>query len=105
MCYFLLVFLSFICPFFTDESCNKESISLNEEPPRTKYFSINSGVMIESVTVVISGRDRNATMAQKGPGKISWMLDLKSADYQITKYFGTNLLLHNSNFFLREKFV
>ncbi|TGM66668.1 hypothetical protein EHQ94_00960 [Leptospira meyeri] len=108
MRYFLLIFLSllfYICPLFADESSDKDIISPNPEPQRTKYFSINPGVMIESVTVDISGRNRNATMTQEGPGKVSWMLDIKSADYQITKYFGINLLLHNSNFYLDRQFV
>ncbi|MCT8333319.1 hypothetical protein NUH30_06515 [Leptospira sp. 85282-16] len=108
MRYFLLIILStFFCayPLFADEASEKEKEIAAEEPPRTKYFSINPGVMIESVTVDISGRGRNATMTQEGPGKITWMLDLKSADYQITKYFGINLLLHNSNFYLDRQFV
>ncbi|TGL45266.1 hypothetical protein EHQ49_06190 [Leptospira perdikensis] len=102
---FVVLFLSvlFFYPLASEENLEKDPPQ--EEPRRTKYFSINPGVTIESVTVDISGRGKNATMTQEGPGKISWMLDVKSADYQITKYFGINLLLHNSNFYLDRQFV
>ncbi|PJZ71423.1 hypothetical protein CH373_02680 [Leptospira perolatii] len=77
-------------------------------PPPThapKYFSLNPGVTLESVTVDISGRGNNATMTQAGPGKSTWMLDIKSKDFQIGEWYGIHLLLHNSSFDLNNQFV
>ncbi|MDF3819321.1 hypothetical protein P3G55_05395 [Leptospira sp. 96542] len=86
------------------EPSQKDS-DIPKEKSKVKYFSINPGFTLESVTVDIKGRGNNATMTQPGPGKQSWMLDIKSADYQISKYFGIHMLLHNSSFELNNQFV
>lgn len=89
----------------------KEPLPKKKEDPfedsnsKLKYFSINPGLTLESVTVDISGRGNNATMTQKGPGEFTWMLDVKSRDFQISDYVGIHLLIHNSNFYLNNQFV
>ncbi|RHX82469.1 hypothetical protein DLM76_07555 [Leptospira yasudae] len=70
-----------------------------------KWFSINPGITLESVTVDITGKGNNATMTQEGPGKATWMLDVKSRDFQFSEYVGVHLLLHNSSFFLDNQFM
>ncbi|TGL78156.1 hypothetical protein [Leptospira yasudae] len=70
-----------------------------------KWFSINPGITLESVTVDITGKGNNATMTQEGPGKATWMLDVKSRDFQFFEYVGVHLLLHNSSFFLDNQFM
>lgn len=70
-----------------------------------KWFSINPGVTLESVTVDIRGKGNDATMTQEGPGKTTWMLDVKSRDFQISEYIGVHFLLHNSSFFLNNQFL
>ncbi|MGJ4753387.1 hypothetical protein [Leptospira kmetyi] len=84
----------------------------NQDAPKTdpkkkgpKWFSINPGVTLESVTVDIRGKGNDATMTQDGPGKATWMLDVKSRDFQISEYVGVHLLLHNSSFFLDNQFM
>ncbi|MBM9500009.1 hypothetical protein JWG44_07065 [Leptospira sp. 201903071] len=44
-------------------------------------------------------------MTQEGPGKATWMLDVKSRDFQLSEYIGVHLLLHNSSFFLDNQFM
>ncbi|TGM47817.1 hypothetical protein EHQ92_07895 [Leptospira biflexa] len=75
------------------------------EKPRYRYLSINPGVTIESVSLSIQGRNRDAMMLQDDPGRVSWLLDVKSPEYQFSKYFGVNLLLHNSNFYLNRQSI
>ncbi|WP_208742220.1 hypothetical protein [Leptospira kanakyensis] len=70
-----------------------------------KYISINPGVTLESVSLSIQGRNRDAQMVQDDPGRVSWLLDVKSPEIQFTKYFGMNLLLHNSSFYLNRQSI
>lgn len=78
-----------------------------DHPVKTpyRYISINPGVTLENVTLSIQGRNRDAMMVQDGVGKVSWLLDVKSPEYQISKYFGVNLLLHTSNFYLNRQSI
>ncbi|EOQ87871.1 hypothetical protein LEP1GSC202_2020 [Leptospira yanagawae serovar Saopaulo str. Sao Paulo = ATCC 700523] len=76
-----------------------------QEKPRYRYISINPGVTLESVSLSIQGRSRDALMVQDDPGRVSWLLDVKSPEWQISKYFGINLLLHNSNFSLNRQSI
>ncbi|MCG9875961.1 MAG: hypothetical protein MH321_14385 [Leptospiraceae bacterium] len=93
--------------FNLEEKQNNQEIKdpFEKSNSKLKYFSINPGVTLESVTVDISGRGNNATMTQEGPGEFTWMFDVKSRDFQISQYVGIHLLLHNSNFYLNNQFV
>ncbi|WP_245667189.1 hypothetical protein [Leptospira tipperaryensis] len=110
----------YLGPKFLVQSPPEEPDPLNDKPvvqpiddkakPNTdkkgpKWFSINPGVTLESVTVDIRGKGNDATMTQEGPGKATWMLDVKSRDFQISEYIGVHLLLHNSSFFLDNQFM
>lgn len=105
---FVILFLfTFLFPSLSyGEEPNPQS---NEEVPgnpRYRYLSINPGITLEKVTLSIQGKNRDATMVQRDDlGKISWLLDVKSPEYQFNEYFGVNLLLHTSNFYLNRQSI
>jgi len=70
-----------------------------------RYFSINPGFVLESTTVDITGPGGNATMTQRGPGQLNFMLDVKSRDYQISENSGIHLMIHAGNFRLNNQFA
>lgn len=72
---------------------------------KPKYFSIYPGVNAELVTIDITGNGHNATMTRKDPANVSWMLDLKSKEIQLSQWMGVHFLIHNSEFFLNNQFV
>lgn len=84
---------------------DKSDAKPGTEKKGPKWFSINPGITLESVSVDIRGKGNEATMTQEGPGKTSWMLDIKSRDFQISEYIGVHFLLHNSAFFLNNQFM
>lgn len=88
----------------TDPKTKAKSES-ETESKSAKWFSLNPGVMIDSVAVDVSGRAGSAVMTQDGIGRVTWMFDIKSRDYQIFEKFGTHLLIHNSGFYLDRQFL
>ncbi|EPG65146.1 hypothetical protein LEP1GSC061_3284 [Leptospira wolffii serovar Khorat str. Khorat-H2] len=72
---------------------------------KPEYFSIYPGVNAELVTVDITGNGHNATMTRKDPANVSWMLDLKSKEIQLSQWMGIHFLIHNSEFYLNNQFV
>ncbi|XDD43530.1 hypothetical protein AB3N58_04040 [Leptospira sp. WS60.C2] len=101
---FFFLFLSLSSFLYAQDTAEppKEPV---QEKTRYRYISINPGVTLESVSVSIQGRSRDALMVQDDPGRVSWLLDVKSPEWQISKYFGVNLLLHNSNFSLNRQSI
>jgi len=87
------------------ETTKKKEEDKKDEPKGPKWFSLNPGVTLESVTVDITGRGHNATMTQGGPGRSTWMFDVKSRNIQFTENIGVYLLLHNSEFLLNNQFL
>ncbi|XDD47321.1 hypothetical protein AB3N60_04330 [Leptospira sp. WS39.C2] len=103
-----LLFLFSIGTLYAEEPKeNTTELDANSDSKKNayKYISINPGVTLESVSLSIQGRRRDALMVQDDPGRVSWLLDVKSPEYQISKYFGINLLLHNSNFYLNRQSI
>lgn len=100
-----IIFMIFSSLLFGQESVPTTDEIPKIEKPKYRYISINPGVTIESVSLSIQGRNRDALMVQDDPGRVSWLLDVKSPEYQFSKYIGVNLLLHNSNFYLNRQSI
>lgn len=101
----VLLFIFSFGSLFSEEPNHNSTQEQSAEKNSYKYISINPGVTLESVSLSIQGRSRDALMVQDGPGRVSWLLDIKSPEYQISKYFGVNLLLHNSSFYLNRQSI
>lgn len=88
-----------------NSSEDKKKKESETESRSIKWFSLNPGVTIDSVTVDVSGRAGSAVMTQDGIGRVTWMFDIKSREYQMFENFGVHLLMHNSGFYMDRQFL
>ncbi|MBL0956614.1 MAG: hypothetical protein IBJ01_17800 [Leptospira sp.] len=105
ICFRCFIFLFFLSSVLYGQDTSQTPDSPIPDKPKYRFVSINPGVTLESVSLSIQGRNRDALMVQDDPGRVSWLFDVKSPEYQISKYFGVNLLLHNSNFYLNRQSI
>ncbi|HNF17703.1 MAG TPA: hypothetical protein PK453_28855, partial [Leptospiraceae bacterium] len=96
----------FILPISAEEQKRTapEKAEEKKDFQKFKYFSFSPGVNLQSADFVVKNGGRSADMTGKD-GIISYSLDLKSRDFQISENSGIALFLYNGSIHLDKQYV